>query len=137
MSVRIGYDEAYAHRIQAGADIMLMPSRFEPCGLTQLYSLRYGTIPVVRKTGGLADTIIDANDVNLLNHTATGFHFTGSGTADYLAAVHRAVSLFRNAPNKWSQLMHTAMNQDFGWARSAAQYTAVYDKAHADLNVSG
>lgn len=132
MSVRIGYDEVYAHRIQAGADIMLMPSRFEPCGLTQLYSLRYGTIPVVRKTGGLADTIVDANDINLKNGKATGFQFSGSGTADYLAAVHRAVSLFHNSPTKWNQLMHTAMNQDFSWARSAAQYAAVYEKALRD-----
>ena len=133
ISVRIGYDEAYAHRIQAGADIMLMPSRFEPCGLTQLYGLRYGTIPVVRKTGGLADTIVDANDVNLLDNTATGFHFTGSSEAEYLAAVHRSISLFRNSPMRWNQIMHTAMSQDFGWARSAAQYAEVYDQAVTDL----
>lgn len=137
MSVRIGYDEAFAHRIQAGADIMLMPSRFEPCGLTQLYSLRYGTVPVVRRTGGLADTIVDASEVSLLNHTATGFQFTHSKPADYLAAIHRAVTLFHNYPLKWSQLMHTGMHQDFGWTRSAAQYLSVYEKALGDIHVSG
>jgi starch synthase len=137
MSVRVGYDEAFAHRIQAGADIMLMPSRFEPCGLTQLYSLRYGTVPVVRRTGGLADTIVDANDTTLASNTATGFHFIRSRPADYLAAIHRAVTLFRNYPLKWKQLMHNGMNQDFGWARSAAEYVSVYDKALDDLNTSG
>ena len=135
MSVRIGYDESFAHRIQAGADIMLMPSRFEPCGLTQLYSLRYGTVPVVRRTGGLADTIVDATDTTLANNTATGFQFTRSRPADYLKAVHRAVVMFRNHPPKWHQLMHTAMSQEFGWARSAAEYVSVYEKALIDINV--
>ena len=137
MSVRIGYDEAFAHRIQAGADIMLMPSRFEPCGLTQLYSMRYGTVPVVRRTGGLADTVVDVNEDTLANNTATGFQFTLSRPADYLAAIHRAVTLFREYPLKWNQLIHTGMNQDFGWARSAAQYRSVYERALGDLTVSG
>ena len=137
MSVRIGYDESFAHRIQAGADIMLMPSRFEPCGLTQLYSLRYGTIPVVRRTGGLADTIVDATDITLANHTATGFQFTRSMPADYLTAVQRAVTLFGKHPLQWHQLMHSAMSQEFDWARSAAEYVSVYEKALQDRHVSG
>lgn len=137
MSVRVGYDEAFAHRIQAGADIMLMPSRFEPCGLTQLYSMRYGTVPVVRRTGGLADTVVDAHDETLADNTATGFQFTHSRAADYLAAIHRAVTLYREYPSKWNQLMNTGMNQDFGWARSAAQYQSVYEKALRDKHVSG
>ena len=134
MSVHIGYDEAFAHRIQAGADIMLMPSRFEPCGLTQLYSLRYGTIPVVRRTGGLADTIVDVDDRTLADNSATGFQFARSRPDDFLAALHRAIMLFRESPPLWSRLMDNAMNQDFSWDRSAAQYLEVYEQAFNDVS---
>ena len=136
MSVKTAYDEVLAHRIQAGADIMLMPSRFEPCGLTQLYSLRYGTLPVVRNTGGLADTIIDTNVGTLRDNTATGFQFLRAELAEYMAATRRAISLHRSSPEIWKRIMVTAMSQEFGWARSGEQYLSVYDTALADLKVS-
>ncbi|MFQ5659249.1 MAG: glycogen synthase GlgA [Gammaproteobacteria bacterium] len=126
MAVNLSYNEALAHRIQAGADIMLMPSRFEPCGLTQLYSLRYGTIPVVRMTGGLADTVVDTTDASLKDHTATGFGFSGIATSDYLGSVHRALMLYRSGGDRWRRIMSTAMQQEFSWANSARNYARAY-----------
>jgi starch synthase len=126
LAVHIGYNETLAHRIVAGADILLMPSRFEPCGLTQLYSLRYGTIPVVRSTGGLADTVVDATDTSLRDHTATGFQFVNATRADFLTAIDRAVTLFTSSKAQWRWLMRTAMKQEFSWASSARQYEIVY-----------
>jgi len=133
--VVLDYDEVLSHRIQAGADIFLMPSRFEPCGLTQLYAMRYGTIPVVRHTGGLADTVVDTNKKSLETRRATGFHFHQDDLAEFIAAAGRAIHMCRTAQPTWWQIMHTAMSQDFSWDKSARQYRQVY--THARNSLSG
>ncbi|HSH28318.1 MAG TPA: glycogen synthase GlgA, partial [Thiohalobacter sp.] len=130
VGLRLDYDEALAHRIEAGADIFVMPSRFEPCGLNQLYSLRYGTVPVVRRTGGLADTVIDADATTLAAGTATGFVFADPTATALEAALRQALALYRQ-PRVWKQLIRTAMRQDFSWKRSAAQYLELYETALA------
>lgn len=130
IGLKLGFSEALAHRIEAGADIYLMPSRYEPCGLNQIYSLKYGTVPVVRQTGGLADTIIDATPHALVNRTANGFSFVPS-TSDALAAtIDRACQAYFDKP-VWQQLIHTGMKQDWSWRRSAARYGELYEKAAA------
>jgi starch synthase len=126
----IGYDEERAHLIEAGADMFLMPSRFEPCGLNQIYSLRYGTPPIVRRTGGLADTVVDTNTETLAAGTATGFVFGEATEQALLEAVGRAVKLYRQ-PKSWKRLMTTAMAQDFSWDTSARQYLRIYTKARS------
>ncbi|HJT89225.1 MAG TPA: glycogen synthase GlgA [Bryobacteraceae bacterium] len=115
IAVRIGFDNALAHRIEAGADIFLMPSRYEPCGLNQIYSLKYGTVPVVHATGGLDDTINDG----------TGFKFAGYSGPAFLAAIREAGRVFFD-PGAWKAMMLRGMTQDFSWSRSAAQYSALY-----------
>lgn len=125
--VVIGYDEELAHRIEAGADLFLMPSRFEPCGLNQMYSLRYGTPPVVFRTGGLADTVVDADEAALIEHKATGFVFDEPTSAAFLAAIRRALHVYRQ-PQKWLQLQQAGMRQDFGWDKSAAEYLILYQR---------
>ena len=92
--MRIGYDEAFAHRLIAGADVIMVPSRFEPCGLTQLYGLRYGTLPLVRRVGGLADTVVDASEQNLREARATGFVFGPANAAALESAMVSALTLF-------------------------------------------
>ncbi len=118
--------EPLAHQIEAGADIFLMPSEYEPCGLNQLYSLKYGTVPVVRRTGGLADTVVDATPENLAARTATGFAFVPFAQAPFAEALGRAVAMYRGDPLRWRQLQETGMRQDWSWARSAAEYERVY-----------
>lgn len=130
IGVHIGFDERLAHLIEGGADIFLMPSRFEPCGLNQIYSLRYGTPPVVRRTGGLADTVVDASDANLKAGTATGFQFEAASAEALLGAVQRALTLMER-PRKWRSLQKHGMAQDFSWDRSAAEYLALYEQARA------
>ncbi len=130
-AARIGYDEASAHRIQAGADAFLMPSRFEPCGLSQLHSLRYGTVPIVRRVGGLADTVVDATKTALARNKATGFAFDGDRPADLVDAVERALALYRDAP-RWKKLALTGMRQDFSWRHSAAEYRQLYAQCIVD-----
>ncbi len=125
LGLHIGYDEPLAHLIEAGADAFLMPSRFEPCGLNQIYSLRYGTLPIVRRTGGLADTVVDADADALALGTATGFVFDAATPAALLAAIDRALALFRR-PSAWIGVMQTAMAQDYSWARSAQRYLDLY-----------
>ncbi|HET7410998.1 MAG TPA: glycogen synthase GlgA [Paracoccaceae bacterium] len=126
VGVRIGYDEALAHRIYAGADSLLVPSRFEPCGLTQLYAMRYGALPVVARTGGLADTVIDANEAALSAGAATGFQFT-AGSADALSwGIERACALFRDRPG-WAKAQRNAMRASVGWDSSAARYRGLYE----------
>ncbi len=127
ISITIGYDEAMSHQIEAGADIFLMPSRFEPCGLNQMYSQRYGTIPVVRKTGGLADTIEDALPETLANETATGISFTEASAATLLEAVKRTLILYHNGP-QWRKMQRAAMKKDFSWQNSARQYLELYNE---------
>lgn len=125
LSVTLGYDEALAHLIEAGVDIFLMPSRFEPCGLNQLYSQRYGTIPIVRKTGGLADTIIDALPDSLEDDRATGIAFHDANADSLLEAIKRSLVLFHQQDN-WIKLQRNCMNKDFSWKNSAQQYLSLY-----------
>jgi starch synthase len=123
----IGFDEALSHQIEAGADIFVMPSRFEPCGLNQFYSQRYGTPPIVHNTGGLADSVVDCTPQTLSDGTASGFVFSGM-TADNLhAAVLRALGLYRD-PRKWKVLRKNCMVKDFSWESSARAYRQVYLK---------
>jgi starch synthase len=117
VSIRTGYDNVMAHKIEAGADIFLMPSRYEPCGLNQIYSLRYGTVPVVRATGGLDDTI----------EPGTGFKFTGYSGDALLGAIRSALAAYRE-PDKWIAIVKAGMAKDFSWNASAAEYHAVYRK---------
>lgn len=125
VAVRIGYDEAFAHRLIAGADAILVPSRFEPCGLTQLYGLRYGSLPVVRRTGGLADTVVDATDDAIAADRATGFSFDAATPAALDAAIQRAIAAYADPPH-WRRLMLRAMAQDFSWRGAAQKYIALY-----------
>ena len=119
VGIYIGFNNGLAHRIEAGADMFLMPSLFEPCGLNQIYSLRYGTLPIVRLTGGLADTIEDGiNGFTFFDFTA---HF-------FLDALQRAIDVYRQHPDRWKQMMTTAMGQDFSWEKSAEKYLDVYAK---------
>lgn len=123
--VRIGYSEETAHLLHAGSDIVVQPSRFEPCGLTQLYALRYGAVPVVARTGGLAETVIDANEAAMAAGAATGFHFQPGSVEDLYHALDRALTAF-GEPDFWRQLQTQAMRTDFGWARSAERYARLY-----------
>jgi len=125
ITVTIGYDELLAHRLQAGCDILLAPARFEPCGLTQLYALRYGTLPVVRRTGGLADTVVDATSQTIADRTATGFIFEDTSLTGLQSAISRALALYRE-PLTWRRLQLQAMAQDFSWDASAAKYISLY-----------
>ncbi len=128
ISVQIGYDESLSHRIEGGADIFLMPSRFEPCGLNQLYSLKYGTVPIVRRSGGLADSVIHASDDNIENKTATGIVFDHADTHAICWALDYAIQLYHQ-PKLWQQLCKTGMKQKFDWKTSALQYVELYEKA--------
>jgi starch synthase len=125
IGVRIGYDEALSHLLQGGADAILVPSRFEPCGLTQLYGLTYGCVPVVARTGGLADTVIDANLAALAAGVATGVVHDGVTPEALTEAIGRAVALFA-APNEWRGLQKNGMRADFSWGPSGARYAALY-----------
>lgn len=121
VGVRTGYDEPLAHQIQAGSDMLLVPSRFEPCGLTQLCALRYGTVPVVRRTGGLADTVIDASR----GKEGSGFVFEAATPLALSGAVSRALAVYRKRP-AWRALQRRAMEQDFSWSRAAREYLDLY-----------
>jgi starch synthase len=123
----VGYDERRAHLIEAGADMFLMPSRFEPCGLNQLYSMRYGTTPIVHKVGGLADTVIDAQRKTLSNATATGICFKNASAETLVDAVDRALDLFAQ-PTQWRTLQQAGMRQDFSWRHRAVEYLDLYNE---------
>lgn len=125
IGLRIGFDEGLAHRIEAGVDVFLMPSRFEPCGLNQLFSLRYGTLPLVRPVGGLADTVRDADPTHLAAGEATGFHIHSPGAPALVATVDRALALYAER-NAWRRVQRTAMKQDYSWNNSARAYQALY-----------
>ncbi|MBS3964309.1 MAG: glycogen synthase GlgA [Methylomonas sp.] len=125
ISVTIGYDENLAHQIEAGVDIFLMPSRFEPCGLNQMYSQRYGTLPIVRNTGGLADTVVDTLPASIHNKTASGFVFNDASPGALLEAIKRCLVLYAQKP-LWRQLQKNAMQKDFSWQSSANQYLTLY-----------
>lgn len=128
LSVNLGYNEALAHRIEAGVDLFLMPSLFEPCGLNQLYSLRYGTLPLVHAVGGLKDTVIDGDDPEQAN----GFCFQSPTTSALRATIQRALSLYRHHPDAWRARQRNAMAGDYSWDRSAAEYEQVYEAALLD-----
>ena len=127
ISITLGYDEQLAHLIEAGADIFLMPSRFEPCGLNQMYSLRYGTIPIVRKTGGLADSVVDSIPETIKEKSATGIVFNEPTAGALLEAVKRTLLLFDNKKT-WKTIQQSAMSQDLSWQHSAKQYLKLYEK---------
>jgi starch synthase len=126
VAVRIGYDEGLSHRLFAGADAVLVPSRFEPCGLTQMYGLRYGTIPVVAETGGLADTVIPANPAGLSAGVATGITFHPPDALSFGQALRHLLALHADR-TRWARLQKNAMAQDVGWDASAARYAALYE----------
>ncbi|HKQ33746.1 MAG TPA: glycogen synthase GlgA [Nitrospiraceae bacterium] len=125
MGLRIGFDEGLAHRIEGGADMFVMPSRYEPCGLSQLYSLRYGTVPVVRKTGGLADTVRPLTAWARQAGQATGFQVEEDSADALLSVLRRAVAVYQNR-SIWSQLVQTGMTTDVSWARSAKAYNRLF-----------
>ena len=125
ISVRLGYDEPYAHRLVAGSDVIMVPSLFEPCGLTQLYGLKYGTLPLVRRVGGLADTVVDTTLEHLVDGTATGFTFDGFDSASLVHAMRQALALYRR-PDDWRAVQRQAMAQRFDWARAAQAYHELY-----------
>ncbi len=131
VSVHIGYDETRAHQLIAGADVIAVPSRFEPCGLTQLYGLRYGTVPVVRRVGGLADTVLDERrdmpDAES-SERQTGFTFDAATPAAFEAAVRRALAM-KQSPETWQRMMRRGMAQDLSWAGPARDYLALYAQA--------
>jgi len=128
--VKIGYDETLAHKIEAGIDAFLMPSKFEPCGLNQMYSLRYGSIPIVTNVGGLSDSVVNVTENTLKSNTATGFVFDKPDADELLKTVHRAVNLYKK-PEQWASVVKTGMNKHFDWQASAQQYLKLY---HSALN---
>ena len=125
VALRQGYDEALSHRIFAGSDVTLVPSRFEPCGLTQLYALKYGSLPLVRRTGGLADTVVDCTLEDMADELATGFVFERFEAGDLVRALRRAETLWAR-PRDWRVVRSRAMAQRFGWDSAAASYLALY-----------
>ncbi|HYA66018.1 MAG TPA: glycosyltransferase, partial [Burkholderiaceae bacterium] len=131
LAVRVAFDEALAHMIEAGSDLFLMPSRFEPCGMNQMYSQRYGTIPIVCRTGGLADSVTDCSPATLAAGTATGFSFAAPSAEALFDTVLRAINSY-HSDNTWLRLQRNAMARDFGWGASAAQYIEVYRQALRD-----
>jgi starch synthase len=125
VGVRIGYDEVTAHAVIAGADVILVPSAFEPCGLTQLYGLRYGTLPLVRRVGGLADTVVDCTLENLDDNIATGFVFGDLSADGLLSALRRAFALYKR-PAEWAAVQRHGMGLRFDWSAAAQHYLAMY-----------
>ncbi|MDZ4199011.1 MAG: glycosyltransferase, partial [Kiritimatiellia bacterium] len=124
--VRIGYDEILAHRILGGADVFLMPSKFEPCGLSQMYAMQYGVLPIVHATGGLKDTVRDLGDGNLPE--GTGFLFETYQADDLLRTLHRALKIFQGNPRQWKTIQRRIMKQDRSWNVFASQYIELYQK---------
>jgi starch synthase len=122
LGVKIAFDNQLAHLMEAGADMFLMPSRYEPCGLNQIYSMKYGTIPVVRATGGLADTVTPVGDPST---PGTGFAFTDYSPEAFLKAIYSALDAYADK-NLWGRIMEHAMSQDFSWKVSARKYLELY-----------
>jgi starch synthase len=131
VGLRFGYDESLSHLLQGGGDAILIPSRFEPCGLTQLYGLAYGCVPVVARTGGLADTVIDANAAALGAKVATGIQFAGVDYATLAGAISRTVALYRQ-PEAWQTVQRNGMGTDFSWASSGKVYADLYTRLIAE-----
>ncbi len=128
---RIGYDITLAHKVEAGSDMFLMPSRYEPCGLGQLCALKYGAVPIVRATGGLDSTV---DEWNPETRTGTGFKFQGLGADEFLAAIQRALAVFRDDKPAWQTLMHNGMTADHSWTRPAQEYLEVYEQVVTSRN---
>jgi starch synthase len=128
VATTVGYDEELSHQVEAGADLFLMPSLYEPCGLNQMYSLLYGTVPIVRAVGGLADSVVDASEANLSNGTANGFSFHEYRSDVLFRQMCRALGLFLDKKT-WLQLQRTGMDRDWSWTRSAQEYVNVYQRA--------
>lgn len=128
VAARFQFNEGLAHRIEAASDLFVMPSRYEPCGLNQLYSLKYGAVPVVRATGGLADTVADASPANIAAGTATGFRFDDYDAAALEQTLRRACQAYRYDRSLWEQLVNTGMRQDWSWRRSTDEYLALYER---------
>jgi starch synthase len=128
VSVTIGYNEPLSHQIMAGCDMFIMPSRFEPCGLNQLYGLAYGTPPIVNATGGLADSVIDTNIITFKNKTANGFVMSEASPASLLSCIRQALNIFNNDANAWRQIQKNGMLQNLSWDKSALEYLAEYEK---------
>ncbi len=126
LGLYLGFDEGLAHRVEAGSDLYLMPSSFEPSGLNQLYSLRYGTPPIVRATGGLADTIVDTTPETIHTDRATGFHFKEYTTEAFLSGVHRALDFYWTEHDRFRQIIRCGMRQDWSWDRSAKEYESLF-----------
>ncbi|MET0137148.1 MAG: glycogen synthase GlgA [Sphingobium sp.] len=135
IGVRVGYDEAASHLLQGGADAILIPSRTEPCGLTQLYGLRYGCVPIVARTGGLADTVIDANEAALGQQVATGLQFGPLNPDSLLAVLSRAQALHADAPT-WAAIQRAGMSADFSWHRSASRYADLFARLVAEARAA-
>jgi starch synthase len=125
VSARFEFDHTLAHRMAAGADLVLIPSRYEPCGILQMYSLRYGTLPVVRATGGLEDTVVDVDDTPVRGN---GFKFRGYAPEALWSAIRRALVRYRDRP-AWQAIVRRAMALDFSWKRPAREYVALYEAA--------
>ena len=121
----LGFDEGMAHRIEAGSDMLIMPSRYEPCGLSQLYSLRYGTVPIVRRTGGLADTVVPFRPSTVTSRCATGFHFIDASTDSLLSALLLSLHVYKERQT-WQSLIQAGMKADLSWHRSAKLYVDLY-----------
>ncbi len=137
VAARMEFANALAHRIEAGADIFLMPSKYEPCGLSQMYSLKYGTVPIVRETGGLADTIVGYGGVQAESTAANGFSFLEYSALALSETLRRACDLFRVQPAAWKTLVETGMTQDWSWGRSARKYVELYEKTLAKRALTG
>jgi starch synthase len=135
VGLHVGYDEPLSHLVMAGSDVFNVPSRFEPSGLTQMYSQRYGTPPVVRRTGGLADSVVEATPASIADGTGTGFFFEQADAGALADAVLRAVRMFREDRATWRRLQANGMAHDFGWHKPAAAYRDVYEKALVDSRV--
>src|SRR5207342_2143250 len=125
IAVKVAYDNAIAHKVESGADMFLMPSRYEPCGLNQIYSLKYGTVPIVRATGGLDDTI---EPWDPRTGKGTGFKFSEYSGEAMVSAIHNAIGAFKDQEG-WKKLMRNGMAKDFSWKYSAREYVKVYDRA--------
>jgi starch synthase len=130
-SLKVAYDNILAHKVEAGADIFLMPSRYEPCGLNQIYSLKYGTVPVVRATGGLDDTI---ESFDPATGRGTGFKFTEYDGGALLDAIHNALAIFQSEPAVWRRIQANGMAKDFSWQASAIEYARLYEVALKSRN---
>ena len=134
IAVHIGFSDRHAHLIEAAADLFLMPSHYEPCGLNQLYSLRYGTVPIVNPTGGLADTVTDTTEETINDGTATGFHLQHPDPRSLDEAIGRALELRYHYPEAWSNIVVRGMNQDWTWRRSADLYIECYEETQIQDN---